>query len=95
MGVHVILHDRLLISKVQDRHLVSDLSINSSCWGDSHAGVIRKTGLVASLPLSPSTVDVGVVEEEERLVGGSSRAHITEDNTVDCEDVSMEGDNGK
>lgn len=89
MGVHVILHHRLLISKVQDRHLVSDLGINGSRWGDSHASVIRKTGLVASLPLSPSTVDIGVVEEEKRLVGGSSRTHVTKDDTVDCEDVSI------
>jgi hypothetical protein len=31
-----------------------------------------------------------VVEEEKRLVGGSSGTHVTEDDTVDCEDVSME-----
>lgn len=95
LGVHVILHHRLLISKVQDRHLVSDLGINGSRWGDSHASIIRKTGLVASLPLSPSTVDVGVVKEEKRLVGGSSRTHVTKDDTVNCEDVSMEGKTGK
>lgn len=39
--------------------------------------------------LGPDTVDIGVVKEEERLIGRSSGTHITEDDAVNYRHVSI------
>lgn len=81
MDVHVVLNNRLGIAKLHDGHGIGDRS-RDGVIKIVEASVVSQASGVAALPLGPGSVNIGVVEEEERLIGRGGRAHVAKDDAV-------------